>query len=51
MKLNKEQMVKMARKLAKMDFCPEQKAFYKKVLELVEADAAKEEMSNFELDK
>lgn len=38
MKLTKENMLKMAQKLAKMDFCPEQNVFYKNVLEMVEAD-------------
>lgn len=43
MKLTREQKLRTARKLAKMDFCPEQKAFYKYVLKLVEEDVAKEE--------
>lgn len=38
-KISKEKMLEMAQKLAKMDFCPEQKVFYKNVLELLKADA------------
>lgn len=39
MEISKERMLEMAQKLAKMDFCPEQKVFYKNVLEMVKADA------------
>lgn len=38
MEISKERMLEMAQKLAKMDFCPEQKMFYKNVLELLQAD-------------
>ena len=38
-KISKEKMLEMAQKLARMDFCPEQKMFYKNVLELLKADA------------
>lgn len=38
-KISKEKMLEMAQKLARMDFCPEQKVFYKNVLELLQADA------------
>lgn len=37
-KISKEKMLEMAQKLAKMDFCPEQKVFYKNVLEMLQAD-------------
>lgn len=43
MKLSAEEKLRMASKLAKMDFCPEQRAFYKYVLELVKADVEKDE--------
>ncbi len=39
MEISKERMLEMAKKLAKMDFCPEQKVFYKNVLEMLQADA------------
>lgn len=37
--ISKERMLEMAKKLASMDFCPEQKVFYKNILRMVKADA------------
>lgn len=39
MKISKERMLEMAKKLASMDFCTEQKVFYKNILRMVKADA------------
>lgn len=39
MKISKERMLEMAKKLASMDFCTEQKVFYKNILQMVKADA------------
>jgi len=36
--ISKERMLKMAKKLASMDFCPEQRVFYKNILRMVKAD-------------
>lgn len=36
--ISKERMLEMAKKLASMDFCPEQKVFYKNILRMVKAD-------------
>ena len=36
--LSKERMLEMAKKLASMDFCPEQRVFYKNILRMVKAD-------------
>ena len=36
--ISKERMLEMAKKLASMDFCPEQRVFYKNILHLVLAD-------------
>lgn len=36
--ISKERMLEMAKKLASMDFCPEQKMFYKNILRMVKAD-------------
>lgn len=38
MKISKERMLEMAKKLASMDFCTEQKVFYKNILRMVKAD-------------
>lgn len=38
MKISKERMLEMSKKLASMDFCPEQKVFYKNILRMVKAD-------------
>lgn len=38
MKISKERMLEMAKKLASMDFCPEQRVFYKNILRMVKAD-------------
>lgn len=37
--ISKERMLEMAKKLASMDFCPEQRVFYKNILRMVKADA------------
>lgn len=37
--ISKERMLEMAKKLASMDFCTEQKVFYKNILRMVKADA------------
>lgn len=37
--VSKERMLGMAKKLASMDFCPEQRVFYKNILRMVKADA------------
>ena len=37
--ISKERMLEMAKKLASMDFCPEQKVFYKNILRMAKADA------------
>lgn len=37
--ISKERMLEMTKKLASMDFCPEQKVFYKNILRMVKADA------------
>ena len=37
--ISKERMLEMAKKLASMDFCPDQKVFYKNILRMVKADA------------
>lgn len=37
--ISKERMLEMEKKLASMDFCPEQKVFYKNILRMVKADA------------
>lgn len=39
MKISKERMLEIAKKLASMDFCTEQKVFYKNILRMVKADA------------
>lgn len=39
MKISKERMLEMAKKLASMDFCTEQRVFYKNILQMVKADA------------
>lgn len=36
--ISKERMLEMAKKLASMDFCPEQRVFYKNILRMVKAD-------------
>ena len=36
--ISKERMLEMAKKLAGMDFCTEQKVFYKNILRMVKAD-------------
>lgn len=36
--ISKERMLEMAKKLAGMDFCPEQRVFYKNILRMVKAD-------------
>ena len=36
--ISKERMLEMAKKLASMDFCPEQRVFYKNILRTVKAD-------------
>lgn len=36
--ISKERMLEMAKKLASMDFCTEQKVFYKNILRMVKAD-------------
>ena len=36
--ISKERMLEMAMKLASMDFCPEQRVFYKNILRMVKAD-------------
>ena len=36
--VSKERMLEMAKKLASMDFCPEQRVFYKNILRMVKAD-------------
>ena len=36
--ISKERMLKMAKKLASMDFCPEQRVFYNNILRMVKAD-------------
>lgn len=37
--ISKERMLEMAKKLASMDFCLEQRVFYKNILRMVKADA------------
>lgn len=37
--ISKERMLEMTKKLASMDFCTEQKVFYKNILRMVKADA------------
>ena len=36
--ISKERMLEMAKKLASMDFCPEQRVFYKNILRMVKVD-------------
>ena len=36
--ISKERMLEMAKKLASMEFCPEQRVFYKNILRMVKAD-------------
>lgn len=36
--ISKERMLEMAKKLASMDFCLEQRVFYKNILRMVKAD-------------